>query len=84
MESKIEAKKDGERIMVNAKYFRDDELVHEVNTAFNLGTSEEEIRAEVERAGKLFETEEIQKVEQGKVDKNNEEADEIINNLNSN
>jgi len=47
-----------------------------------LGTSEEEIGAEVERAGKLFESEEEGKEAQAEVDKKFEEANKIINNLN--
>jgi ABC-type enterochelin transport system substrate-binding protein len=84
LEVKINAKLDGERIMVNAKYLRKEKVVHEKNMAFNLGASEEEIRAEIESAGKLFELEEKQRKEQGEVDKKFEEANEIINNLNTN
>jgi ABC-type enterochelin transport system substrate-binding protein len=84
LEVKINAKLDGERIMVNAQYLRKGKVVHEKNTAFNLGTSEEEIRAEIESAGKLFELEEKQQKEQGEVDKKFNEANEIINNLNTN
>ena len=54
-----------------------------MNTAFNLGTSEEEIRAEVERQGELFETEKEQGKVQKEVDEKFESANEVINNLNS-
>lgn len=83
MEHKIKAEIDGENINVNAKFFRDGEVVHEINHAFPVGTSEEEIRAAVEKAGDLFELEEKQKEARKEEDEKNAEAKEIVNNLNS-
>jgi Glu-tRNA(Gln) amidotransferase subunit E-like FAD-binding protein len=84
METKIEAKLDGERIKVNAKFLEGENVVHEINTAFNLGATEEEIRAEVERQGNLLELEKEQKENQKEVDAKFNQANEVINNLNSN
>lgn len=83
MEHKIEAKLVGERIMIKAQFEDGGKVVHEVNTAFNAGATEEEIRAEVERQGDLFEKEKIQKAHQKKVDEKFESANEVINKLNS-
>lgn len=83
MEIKITAKLENESIKVNAQYLREEEVVHEVNTAFVIGTSEEEIRAELEKQGKLFEAEEKSAKKQAKVEKKIEEAKSIIDNLNS-
>jgi uncharacterized protein YdaU (DUF1376 family) len=83
MEYKIKANLVGERIMVNAFFLKDDKVVHEINTAFNMGATEEEIRAEVERHGELFEAEAKQKKVQKKVDEKQEQAKEVISKLNS-
>lgn len=83
MEIKITAELKGEAIRVKAEYFRKEEKVHEVNTAFVIGTSEEEIRAELEKQAELFEQEEKSAKKQAKVDKQFEEAKSIIDNLNS-
>jgi hypothetical protein len=82
MEIKISAELKGEEIRVSAKYFREDEQVHEINTAFPIGTSEKKIRKEIQKAGDLFELEEKQRAGQAKVDEKFEEANKIINNLN--
>ena len=83
MRIKITAKLENEAIKVNAQYLREEEVVHEVNTAFVIGTSEEEIRAELEKQGELFESEEAGAEKQAEVDAKFEEAKSIIDNLNS-
>lgn len=83
MEIKITAKLKGEEIRVKAEYLREEEKVHEINTAFPIGTSEKKIRKEIQKAGELFELEEKQRAEQQEVDKKFEQANKIVNNLNS-
>ena len=92
MEIKIPAELKGEEIRVNAKFYREQEateetptgmvIVHEINTAFSLGTSEKKIRREIQKAGELFELEESQRAGQQEVDVKFEKANEVINNLN--
>lgn len=83
MEHKIDASIDGEQIKVNAKFFRGENQVHEINTAFPIGTKEEEIREKVVKAGELFELEEKQREERSEEDEKLAEAKEIVTNLNS-
>jgi hypothetical protein len=92
MEIKFNAELKGEEIRVNAQFSREQEeteenpagmvVVHEVNTAFPLGTSENKIRREIQKAGDLFELEEKQRAGQQEVDEKFEKANKIINNLN--
>jgi hypothetical protein len=82
MESKITAKQDGNRIMVHADFFVEEEKVHEINTAFHLDTDKKVIKEEVEKAGALFELEQEQSKEQKVVDEVNEKAQDTINSLN--
>jgi hypothetical protein len=92
LNTKISAKLEKEHIVINAKFFREQEateetpagevLVHEINTAFLIGTQEKKIREEIKRAGDLFELEERQRAGQAEVDEKFEKANEVINNLN--
>jgi len=83
MEHKIIAELDGENININAKFFRGKDVVHEINHAFPVGTSEEVIREAVVKAGELFELEEKQKEARKEEDEKNAEAKKVVNNLNS-
>ncbi len=83
MEYKIESKLEGEGIMVKAKYSKGKKVVHEINTAFPMDTPIEEIQAEVEKAGELFESEQEQKKVQQVVDEKFDKANETINKLNN-
>lgn len=74
----------GERILVNAEFRVKGDVVQVINTAFPLETSAEEIKAEIEKAGDLYEQEAEQKEEQGKVDEKYEKVQDTINKLNSN
>lgn len=92
METKIKAELKGEEIRVNAQFSREQEateetpagmvVVHEINTAFPIGTSEKKIRKEIQKAGDLFELEESQRAGQQEIDEKFEEANKTINNLN--
>jgi len=83
MISKISAKiEGGKRISVHAKFLVDGKKVHEIKTAFPLETSPEEIEAEVEKAGKLFEQESEQIKEQKKTDEVFDTAKKTVNKLN--
>lgn len=82
MESKIKAELKRDRIMVNAKFYEGSKKVHEINTAFPSDTVEKDIKEEVKNAGKLYEIEKEQKVEQKKVDKLQDKANKVITNLN--
>jgi hypothetical protein len=82
MESKITAEQDGDRIKVHADYFVGKKKVHKIDTAFPLDTAVPVIKAEVEKAGKLFELEQEQAKEQKVVDTVNEKAQDTINKLN--
>lgn len=82
METKIDAKVEGETIKVKAEYFSGEKKVHEINTAFPLDTEASVIKAAVEKAGNLFELEKKQAKEQEKVDKIYKKAEETINQLN--
>lgn len=83
MDYKINSKLEKERIMVNAKFYKNKKKVHEINTAFPMDASLEVIREEVEKVGKLFEYEIEQKKEQKKVDEKFEKAQDTINQLNN-
>ena len=83
MEHKIKARLAGERILVNAKFTEEDKIVHEINTAFPLDSSEKEIRKEVVKAGELFELEKEQAKDQAEVDKKFGKAQKTITSLNS-
>jgi ABC-type enterochelin transport system substrate-binding protein len=88
MISKIEAKIEGEQIEVSAKFYLESDAkfetpIHEINTAFPLETSPEEIKEAVEKAGALFESEQAQKEKQAEIDKAFNTAKETVNKLNS-
>jgi len=82
MKNKIKASVDGDRIKVNAKFYRKNKKVHEINHAFPLNTSAEEIKEEVKKAGEVFLKEEKQKKIQVKIDEEQDKAQEVINKLN--
>lgn len=84
----------GKRILVHADFFietekKDEEgkaimeKIHEITTAFPLETPSEEIEAEVEKAGKLFESEQAQAEKQKKIDKIFDKANKTVNKLNN-
>lgn len=91
MITKINAVKDGDRILVKATFYDEVEvteenpkgeiLVHEHNTAFPLDTEKEVILEAVEKARELFELEKKQSKNQAEVDKLHEKADETIKSL---